>query len=115
VRNWNLWRIFEPTLEAFDLKLFQVCYLDAVPYRIRENKKPPVAAQSQSWSRLIIPTLGKLQPGALVALGKAVGEVVERFSSSGHRTYVIPRTNGDKYINPDAERALSAIRRESRA
>ena len=112
VQSWNLWGIFAPTLDALGVQLNEVCYLNAVPYRTRENKKPPVPAQSESWRQVIHPTLELLRPAKIVALGKAAGQIVARFSTSPARTYVVPRTNGDTYLCQDAVDILQRIQEE---
>lgn len=110
VQSWNLWRIFAPTLDALRVQLNEICYLNAVPYRTRENKKPPVAAQSESWRQVIDPTLELLKPATIIALGKAAGQVVERFNTSPARIYVVPRTNGDTYLCQEAINVLRKIK-----
>ncbi len=112
VKNWNLWRIFHRTLQAFGYDLTRICYLNTVPYRTRENKMPPVAAQRTSWETLIKPTLCELDPEVLVPLGKAAGGIVERFDGSRRKIYVVPRTRGDTYISPEAKNVLAKIRRD---
>ena len=112
VQNWNLWRVFAPTLDALGVQLNEVCYLNAVPYRTRENKTPPVAAQSESWRQVIDPTLELLKPAQIIALGKAAGQIVERFSTSKASTYVVPRTRGDTYLCHEAINVLQRIQEE---
>ena len=40
VVNWNLWRIFRPTLAALNVDLEQICYLNAVPFQASRRRAP---------------------------------------------------------------------------
>ena len=111
VKTWNLWRIFEPTLIALNQNLHEICYLNAVPYRTRENKTPPIAVRGNAWRLVIAPTLAVLKPGLIVCLGKKAGDIITRFNKTNVKTYIIPRTNGDRYISQDAKEVLREIRK----
>ncbi|MBX7134183.1 MAG: hypothetical protein K1X67_16040 [Fimbriimonadaceae bacterium] len=112
VRGWNLWRILGPTLEAAGLTLEEVAYMNLVPYRTRGDKMPPVAAQQAAWTRIIQPTLGVLEPRAIVTLGKKAGSVVDRFHAGGLHAYCVPRTIGDTRISDEARAVHAQMRRE---
>ena len=47
-----------------------------------------------------------MDPGAIVALGKKAGKVLERFYKGDGKIYVIPRTNGDRYLSPEGKQVL---------
>ena len=112
VESWNLWRIFEPALEAFGAQLSQVCYLNAVPFRTRENKAPPKSARDTAWLKCTAPVLVVLRPRTWVALGKAAGDILATAEGSEKpgEFYVVPRTNGDRYLSPEAKQVLQSIR-----
>lgn len=112
VQRWPMWRIFQPTLAAFGVPLREVCYFNAVPYRTRENKEPPVAAKQTAWQELVAPALAILQPSIVVALGVAAGKIIHRFNEHDAKVYVVPRTIGDTYVSERAETVLAGIRRE---
>ncbi len=102
VKNWNLWRILGPTLDAASVSLEQVAYMNVVPYRTRENKMPPVAARRKSWAQTVEPTLELLKPKAIITLGKKAGSVVDTLLKSDNTTYCVPRTIGDSYVSNEA-------------
>lgn len=109
--RWNLWRILKPTLDAAGVGLDEVAYLNAVPYRTRENKVPKVHAKQAAWRMITGPTLDALRPGMLIALGNKAGDIMARLYSGPARTECVPRTNGDSYISDDAKLALKRIAR----
>lgn len=110
VQRWNLWRILGPTIEAAGYDLNQVAYLNAVPYRTRGDKKPPVHAQREGWNLVTRPNLDMLKPNKIVALGKKVGSVLDKFYDGSAEMYCIPRTIGDSYISDEAEKVLESLR-----
>jgi len=59
--------------------------MNVVPYRTRDDKTPTVATQRQSWKRIVEPTLGLLQPTAMVSLGIKAGKVIERFNTGSQK------------------------------
>lgn len=102
VRQWNMWRILEPTLEAAGCSIDEVAYMNVVPYRTRQNKMPPVSARRKAWDLVIGPTLVALKPRAIVALGKKAGSVVEDLYVGNVHRYCIPRTIGDSWVSDEA-------------
>lgn len=107
VRNWNLWRILAPTLEAAGMQLSEVAYINVVPYRTREDKMPPARARAVGWELVVRPTLRLLRPRAIVTLGKKAGSVVEPFVPADISMFCVPRTIGDSYVSEEA-RAIHA-------
>lgn len=112
LQRWPIWTIFQPSLAAFGVPLRGVCYFNAVPYRTRGNKKPPVLAKQTAWQQLVAPALAILKPSIMVALGVAAGEVIDRFNEHDAKVYVVPRTNGDSYVSAKAASVLANIRRD---
>ena len=113
LKEWNLWNILLPTLEALNINENDIVYLNAIPYRTRENKKPPVYAQNISWSKIMQPTLNILKPKLIVCLGKKVGEIINRFNKNSEwNLIIIPRTNGDRYISEEAKKILQELQNE---
>lgn len=110
LKTWNVWRIVQPCLEAAGVDLFQAAYLNAVPYRTREDKVPSVAAKQAAWRLATGPALDVLQPGTIVALGKKAGDVLERFHDGGPQRFVVPRTIGDSYLSAAAMDVLAQVR-----
>ena len=108
LKTWNLWRIFEPTLQALDNNLTDIAYFNAIPYRTREDKKPPVIAQRNSFNLLIKPLLDLIQPEKIICLGKKAGEILNRFTEN-IEIITIPRTIGDSYISQDAKEIIDKL------
>lgn len=108
LKSWNLWRIFEPTLQALDNNLTDIAYFNAIPYRTREDKKPPIIAQINSFNLLINPLLDLIQPSKIICLGKKAGEILNRFTEN-IEIITIPRTIGDSYISQDAKEIIKKI------
>ena len=115
VKRWSLWRILAPTLKALRKDLSEVAYMNAIPYRTREDRRPPVVAQAGSWSRIVAPTLELLSPSTIVGLGKSVGTIMRRFNCTSAQVHVVPRTRGDTYVSAEAQLALDAISNSRRA
>lgn len=111
VQCWNLWRILGPTIDATSYRLDQIAYLNAVPYRTKEDKIPPVYARKEAWEMVTGPSLELLQPQKIIALGKKAGDVLERFYEGNAQKYCIPRTIGDSYISVKAEKVLKNLTR----
>ena len=97
-------------LEAAGASLKQAAYLNAVPYRTRGDKMPPVHAQRTAWELVTAPSLDALQPRAIIALGKKAGSVLDRFYEGDAATYCVPRTIGDSHISEPAKRVLQNLR-----
>lgn len=111
VQTWNLRNIFVPVLEACGREVDEVCYINVFPYRTRKNAMPSAHARRAAWIQVVAPLLKALRPGVLVALGKKAGGVAERHSAAGPRLFIVPRTNGDRYVSEAARDVLEAIRR----
>lgn len=112
VKGWNLWRILGPTLDAANVNIDEVVYMNVVPYRTRENKMPPVAARRPAWSKIVQPTLEIVDPRAIITLGKKAGSVVDALLESKLTTYCVPRTIGDTYLSEGAMQIHAKMRAE---
>lgn len=114
VRGWNVWLVIYEGLLATGFSIEEVAYLNAVPYRTRQNKTPPVAAQAAAWEKVTRPLLSALDPKLILALGKPAGEILSRFYKGDGDVFKIRRTNGDRYLHDDARATLDQIRRRQR-
>ncbi len=112
INSWNLRKIVMPTIEAAGVRFSEICYLNAVPYRTREDRLPSVAAKKSAWSLVVAPTLRLIQPKAVIALGMKAGDALSRNHSGAERAYVVPRSIGDSRITPEAQTVLAQIRQE---
>jgi len=111
MRMWNLRRILEPVLDALGCSVDGVAFLNAVPYRTREDRLPSVYARRQAWTLVTEPLLQLLEPGVIVALGQKAGDVLDQhYRGTAHR-FTVQRSNGDTYLTPKALSVLEEIRR----
>lgn len=111
MRIWNLRRILEPVLDALGCSVDGVAFLNAVPYRTREDRLPSVYARRQAWTLVTEPLLQLLEPGVIVALGQKAGDVLDRHYHGKARTFTVQRSNGDTYVTAKALGVLEEIRR----
>ena len=110
VRSWNLWRILHPTLVATGRTIDEIAYMNAVPYRTRENRMPRVRARRESWRCIVEPSMQLLSPAVTITLGKKAESMVKDLSKVDLPDYCVPRTNGDWYISDEAKIVLRTIR-----
>ena len=110
MRTWNLRRVIEPVLDALECNVDRVAFLNAVPYRTREDRLPSAYARRQAWGRVIEPLLQVLEPGIIVALGQKAGDVLDQQYRGTARTFTVQRSNGDTYLTPKALEVLALIR-----
>ena len=108
-KSWNIWNIIKPTLDAVDRTFCHVAFINAIPYRTRGNKKPPVMAGKMAWELITQPTIDLLAPREIIALGKKAGDVIDLYYKGNQRTTTVPRTNGDKHVRPEADDALRGL------
>jgi hypothetical protein len=109
MRVWNLRRILEPVLDALRCSTDEVAFLNAVPYRTREDRLPSAHARRQAWALVTAPLLQLLEPGVIVALGQKAGDVLDQQYRGGATTFTVQRSNGDKYLTPKALSVLEEI------
>lgn len=110
VKGWNLWRILGPTLEASGRDLSEIAYMNVVPYRTRQDKMPSVSARRGAWARIVLPTIARLRPRAIITLGKKAGSVVDSLLTEEIEHYCVPRTIGDTYVSDAALAAHEEMR-----
>ncbi len=110
MRTWNLRRIIDPVLDALDCTMTRVAFLNAVPYRTREDRMPSAYARRQAWTLVTAPLLELLEPGVIVALGQKAGAVLEQHYVEATPTFTVQRSNGDQYLTPQATDMLAKIR-----
>ncbi len=115
IRSWNLWRIMAPVLEAAGKPQDEVAYLNWCPFRTRHDRMPRAQAMRNSYALVAKPLLDILRPQLVVGLGKKVGDWLARYHIDGARSFVVPRTNGDRYIRPEAREVLDEIARYARS
>jgi hypothetical protein len=109
MRIWNLRRIVEPVLEALGCDVEQVAFMNAVPYRTREDRLPSVYARREAWARVTDPLLQVLQPQVIIALGQKAGDVLDAHYRGTVRRFTVQRSNGDTYVTGKAQATLEQI------
>ncbi len=110
MRTWNLWRIVEPILAACGRSQSEVAYLNWCPFRTRKDAMPDAPAMRRCFEIYLEPIIAKLAPGRVIALGKKVGNWVEKEQFSDMARFVVPRTIGDSYLSHEARETLAIIR-----
>jgi hypothetical protein len=113
MRTWNLWRIVEPILDACGRSQSEVAYLNWCPFRTRKDAMPHAPAMRRCFESYLAPLIAKLAPGRVIALGKKVGNWVEKEQFSDVPRFVVPRTIGDSYLSNEARETLAIIRQSN--
>lgn len=114
LQSWNLWRIVNPTINACGITQHEIAYLNWCPFRTRGDALPQAHAMRRSRATYLAPLVGNLAPGRIIALGKKVGNWLEKEPLGAATQYVVPRTIGDSRLSSDAIEVLEEIRRSSR-
>jgi hypothetical protein len=113
VQTWPIWTILEPTIQAAGRKLNHIAYLNAVPYRTRENDNPPTAARRNAWDAIVAPSLEILRPGKIIAIGKTLfNQVIKEYYKGEADIYCVRRIRGDHGIHKDAQKEFERLRAE---
>lgn len=113
MRTWNLWRIVSPALTACGNDQSEVAYLNWCPFRTRADKMPHAHTMRRCRDISLGPLLRELSPSRIIALGKKVGNWLEKEPQSAAIRYVVPRTIGDSHLSSDAITVLEAIKKSS--
>jgi hypothetical protein len=114
MRTWNLWRIVEPTLNACGRNQSEVAYLNWCPFRTRNDAMPHAPSMRRCREAYLAPLLAELAPTRVIALGKKAGCYLLREPFGDAQRFVVPRTNGDRYISAEAHQSLDFIRSAKR-
>jgi len=101
--------LFLPLFEAGGKIDDDVAFLNAFPFRCRDNKAPNTRMYAAAWRLAVSRQIEALQPGKVIALGIATGRAIERFYSGSADFVVLERSNGDRYLKESAQRMIAAI------
>lgn len=112
VKDWNIWLVIKELLFAADYTIDQIAYLNAFPYRTRENKKVRKGIRKKAYELVTGRLIDTLQPKRIVILGKAAEKSIKDFYKGSADTYTLQRSNGDKYITKEAKIVLTRISHE---
>ncbi|MEQ1888309.1 MAG: hypothetical protein ABL951_03905 [Alphaproteobacteria bacterium] len=108
----NIWRLLEGLLEAAGLEVQQTAFLNLVPFRTLDNKPPSRGSIIRAWNLATKKQIAVLQPTRIFLLGYKVADALARFSETldGINLVRVKRTNGDRYISPQAEELMHTLR-----
>lgn len=110
VRTWNLWRIMSPVLDSLSVNIDQVAFVNVFPYRTRNDAKPHAHPLRQALALCTVPLLRALRTKTIVCLGNKAGKAMATAPPINGLTFVVPRTNGDRYLSNDAHTILRNLR-----
>jgi hypothetical protein len=113
MRDWPLWRIVRPVLDACHRSEHDVAYANWCPFRTRDDRMPRAEAMRRCRDAHVLPTIRLLAPKRIIALGKKAGGWLQRLDLPDSRTFVVQRTNGDRWVCPEARETLGRIRMSS--
>lgn len=108
-QEWNLWRIISPVLDSLCSNLDQVAFVNVFPYRTRNDAKPHAHPLRRAMAQGTVPLLQALRPQTLVCLGKKAGDAMASVTLPDVVMFVVPRTNGDRYLSTDAHIVLKSL------
>ena len=109
-RTHQIYRtLFLPLFRAGGKTDQDVAFLNAFPFRCRDNKAPTIGMYSTAWKLTVSRQIEVLQPGKVIALGMAAGRAIERFLRGSADLVVLERSNGDRYLKDSAQRAIEQL------
>ena len=109
-RTHQIYRtLFLPLFQAGGKVDEDVAFLNAFPFRCRDNKAPSTRMYAAAWRLAVSSQIEALQPGKIIALGIATGRAIERFYGGPADFVVLERSNGDRYLKESAQRVIAAI------
>jgi hypothetical protein len=113
-RTHRIYRtLFLPLFRAGGKTDQDVAFLNAFPFRCRDNKAPTMGMYTTAWKLAVSRQVEALQPGKIIALGVAAGRAIERFLHGSADLVVLERSNGDRYLKDSAQRVMEALAREA--
>jgi hypothetical protein len=114
VKEWDIWKLIKNILDATFQEFSQITFMNVLPYRTRNNDDLRIQELSNSWEKIIQPTLEILRPTLMVCLGLNTGKVVNRFLTQDIKVFSLKRRRNDKgELTEEAKESLSKIRLHS--
>jgi hypothetical protein len=109
-RTHQIYRtLFLPLFRAAAKTDEDVAFLNAFPFRCRDNKAPSIGMYANAWRLAVSRQIDALQPARIIALGVATGRAIERFPRGSGELIVLERSNGDRYLKDSAQKVIAAI------
>jgi hypothetical protein len=106
-KTWNLWGIVQPVLTACKRK--PEAFANIFPFRTNKDHKPHLVPLRNAINRVTRPLVTDLAPSIVVVLGKKAGDALKGYSLTSGEYFVVPRTNGDRYLSSEAKLVLEAL------
>jgi uracil-DNA glycosylase len=91
-------KLVGPILDGLALSLDQVAYINLVKYHTHDTDLHS-SLYDRSWP-LTMQQISMLSPSVIIVLGKSAGDAFETRYKGAARRYIVPRTIGDKSIEP---------------
>jgi hypothetical protein len=112
-KTWNLWGIVQPVLDACSKGPDEVAFANVFPFRTYKDHKPHSVPLRNAIIRITKPLVAGLGPSTIVVLGKKAGDALHAHSLALGRCFIVPRTNGDRYVSAEAMAVLAALRQHA--
>lgn len=108
VKVINLRRIVYPVLKAANVDITEIAFLNAFPYRTRDNDAP-----SDTLIRLASREIGKplvevLAPARIFFLGSGMGKIASE-AMRAPTIHILKRARGDSYVLPETQKLLDGL------
>lgn len=108
VKVINLRKIVYPVLKAAKVDITEIAFLNAFPYRTRDNDAP-----SDSLIRLASREIGKplvevLAPARIFFLGSGMGKIASE-AMQAPTIHILKRARGDSYVLAETQKLLDAL------
>lgn len=108
VKVINLRKIIYPVLKAAKVDISEIAFLNAFPYRTRDNEAP-----SDSLIRLASREIGKplvelLAPSRIFFLGSGMGKIAAE-ELRAPTIHIVKRSRGDSYVLPETQKLLDEL------
>jgi hypothetical protein len=100
MKSWDIYRLFKVIFKNTSLCIDDVCYINAVPFRIYQNRKPNKSEIKRAWDIYSGYMIEMLNPKIIICLGIATGEIITQHLKKLDKVIIFRRRIGDKSIDP---------------
>ena len=101
--------VMRPALAAGKKHDHEVAFLNTFPFRCQGNRPPTTAMRRFAWDQVVAKQIAALNPGTIIALGKAAGGVLRRYYDGPARLVVLPRAIGDTRLTAEARDEITRL------
>jgi len=116
MKNWPTWKYMEAAIRAAGVSEENFVYLNAVPYRVRNNDIKLISAEvfRRASDLVISKQINFLQPKMIIIIGKTTDNIIgDYYRSVVSKYYVVPGTKWWTRITREAEEVFERISRET--